>query len=247
MMEYILRSIMYDKPANPRAYIKQLTAAPLPAHIIIAGPPASGKGTQCAQITSFIKRKTGKKPIHLSSGDLLRDQVSRQTQLGKIAEGYMKEGKLVPDSLIIGMIREKLQEEEIIRNGWLLDGFPRNDEQAKALDAEGFAPDLFVFLDTPDDILVERVEGRRRDPVTNTIYHMKYNPPPEDDYALLDRLERRDDDSREVLMPRLKEYHRYVGGLLKHYAAVAQRIDANRPEMDVTGDITQRIQKYRLA
>lgn len=245
-LEYIVRSLLRDRPEHPVKYINTLTAKPLPPHIIIAGPPASGKGTQCSEIRNYFKRKTGCMPVHISSGDLLREQVNQRTRLGVIAEGYMKAGQLVPDTLIIGMIRERMQADDVVLNGWLLDGFPRTREQAIALDAEGFSPDLFIVLDVPDEVLVARVEGRRVDPATDTIYHLTYNPPPQDDYALLDRLEQRSDDTREVLVPRLHEFHQYVNGMLEHYATVAEHVQANAPEADVARDVVACVEKHRL-
>lgn len=247
IMEYILRNIIQEKPERPLTFIKDLTSAPLPPRIMIVGPPASGKGTQCQQICAFYRKKNkGRSPVHISSGDLLREATENGTHDGLIAEGYMKEGHLVPDSLIIGMIRRRLHEKDAVLNGWLLDGFPRNRAQAEALDAEGFSPELLIILDVPDDFLIERVEGRRLDPSTGAIYHLKFNPPPQEDVALLDRLECRPDDSREVLIPRLQEYHQFIDNVLEHYGAVSVRIDGNRPDGDVTDDIIEVLEKSRF-
>lgn len=251
VMEYLLRSIIKEKPQEPTKFLHELTAAPLPPHIMIAGPPASGKGTQCHSICAYLRKKTGgskggRKPVHISSGDLLREEIEKNSNLGKVAESFMKEGKLVPDSLIISMIRRRLQEEDAIMNGWLLDGFPRNKEQALALDAEGFAPDLFILLDCPDDVLVERVEGRRVDPATGVTYHVKFAPPPEEDQALLDRLEQREDDCRDALIPRLESYHKYIDAIMDFYAPVAVRIDANLPDADVSDAVTSVLEERRL-
>lgn len=246
LMEYILRSIIQEKPEKPLEFINLLTASPLPPNIMIAGPPASGKGSQCHHICAYYKKKFGRKPVHISSGDILREEVAKGSNLGLIAEGYMKEGHLVPDSLIISIIRERIHKEDAILNGWLLDGFPRNKEQAIALDAAGFSPQIFLVMDVPDEVLVERVEGRRTDPVTGAIYHIKFNPPPEDDVALLDRLEQRDDDNRTVLVPRLEEFHQFVDGLLEYYAPITHRIDANRTEFEIQEDIQATLEKASL-
>lgn len=247
LMEYLLRNIIQEKPERPTDFIHMLTVNPLPPNIMIAGPPASGKGSQCHHICAFYKKKFGRKPVHIASGDLLREEVAKGSNLGLIAEGYMKAGELVPDSLIIGMIRERLHSDEALANGWLLDGFPRNKEQAIALDAAGFCPQAFLVLDVPDEALVERVEGRRVDPATGTIYHIKFNPPPEDDAALMDRLEQREDDNRAVLVPRLHEFHEFVDELLEYYAPITHRIDANRPEFEIQEDIQATLEKYHIA
>lgn len=247
LMEFLLRSIIQEKPEKPTEFINLLTASPLPPNIMIAGPPASGKGSQAHHICAYYKKKYGKKPVHISSGDILREEVQKGSNLGLIADGYMKAGQLVPDSLIISIIRERLHAEDAIMNGWLLDGFPRNKEQAIALDAAGFCPQAFLVLDIPDDVLVERVEGRRVDPATGTIYHIKFNPPPEDDAALLDRLEQREDDNRTVLIPRLEEFHHFVDELLDYYAPITHRIDANRTEFQVQEDIQATLEKHNIA
>lgn len=246
LMEYLLRSILTEKPENPVKHIHEITGQAFPPQLVLAGPPASGKGTQAQQICAYYKKKTGKNPVHVSSGDLLRDEVSRGTQLGKVADEYMAKGDLVPDSLIVGMVRNRLLEDDAVLNGWLLDGFPRTRAQAEQLDAFGFCPRLFLALETPEDILVERVEGRRTDPVTGNIYHLKYNPPPAEDKALMERLQQREDDTREVLIPRLQRYHEMLDGLVDFYAPVMVRIDANRAPNDITKDITDYLSNHAV-
>ena len=139
--------------------------------IIIAGAPGSGKGTQC----EFIVSTYG--VVHISTGDILREQVKAGTDLGKQAQACMSAGQLVPDALVIAIVAEKLQQPDVISKGWLLDGFPRTPAQATALAAAGVTPDVFLLLDVPDDALVERICFRRTDPVTGKIYHLKFNPP----------------------------------------------------------------------
>ncbi|KPA78306.1 putative Adenylate kinase [Leptomonas pyrrhocoris] len=247
LMEMLLRSILKEKPENPVQHIHEMTGQPFPPQLVLAGPPASGKGTQAHHICAYYKKKTGKKPVHVSSGDLLREEVGKGTHLGKIAGDYMAKGDLVPDSLIIGMVRNRLSQDDAVLNGWLLDGFPRTRAQAEELDAAGFSPRLFIALETPEDILIERVEGRRTDPATGNIYHLKYNPPPADDAALMERLQQREDDSREVLVPRLKRYHEMLDGLVDFYAPVMVRINANRTESEITHDITDYLSQNAVA
>ncbi|MFN9981871.1 MAG: adenylate kinase family protein, partial [bacterium] len=146
---------------------------PRPLSIIIAGAPASGKGTQCEVIKELYD------VVHLSTGDILRAAVAARTPVGIVAKGYMDAGKLVPDEVIINIVKDRLQEEDCQTRGWLLDGFPRTKAQAEALKEAGVCADCFIFLNVPDEILVERVVGRRTDPVTGKIYHVKYFPPPE--------------------------------------------------------------------
>ena len=131
------------------------TTEPAPApKIIIAGAPASGKGTQC----EMIKEKFG--VVHLSTGDILRAAVKEGTELGKTAGGFMDRGELVPDEVMIGVVGERLKQEDCQCQGWLLDGFPRTGAQAAALVDSGALPDVFLLLDVPDEDLVDRVVGR---------------------------------------------------------------------------------------
>ena len=132
--------------------------------LIISGAPASGKGTQCEKIIEEFKVP------HLSTGDMLRAAVKAGSPLGKEAKAYMDAGKLVPDSLVINLVKEKLATPECVNGGWLLDGFPRTGEQAKALQQANINPDKVILLDVPDAALIERVTGRRTDPETGTTW-----------------------------------------------------------------------------
>ena len=142
-----------------------------PLDVVICGAPASGKGTQC----EMIKSEFGL--VHLSTGDILRAAVQEGTPLGVTAKGYMDSGQLVPDELIIDVICARLKQDDCQTQGWLLDGFPRTKAQADALTKAGMVPDCFLMLDVPEEVLVERVTGRRTDPVTGKIYHMTFKPP----------------------------------------------------------------------
>ncbi len=188
--------------------------------IIIAGAPASGKGTQC----EFIKAEYG--CIHLSTGDMLREAVKSGSDLGKEAKGHMDSGGLVPDKLIIDIIVARLAEADCVEKGWLLDGFPRTKAQADALAAAGLAPDAFILLDVPDEILVERVVGRRADPETGIIYHVKFKPPPNDTIA--NRLTQRSDDTEEAAKERVKTFHDNVDAIVGAYTDCMLRVDGNR-------------------
>ena len=186
--------------------------------IIIAGAPGSGKGTQC----EFIVSSYG--VVHISTGDILREQVKAGTELGKQAQACMSAGQLVPDELVIAIVAEKLQQPDVISKGWLLDGFPRTPAQATALAAAGVTPDVFLLLDVPDEALVERICFRRTDPVTGKIYHLKFNPPPED---VKDRLQHRSDDTEEALRTRLVQYHGNIDGIKGFYEKVSVKINGH--------------------
>ncbi|KAJ6975496.1 adenylate kinase [Populus alba x Populus x berolinensis] len=168
-----------------------VVASAKPEHlkIMISGAPASGKGTQCELIT----KKYGL--VHIAAGDLLRAEIASGSENGKRAKEYMEKGQLVPNEIVVMMVKDRLLQPDSQENGWLLDGYPRSLSQATALKEFGFRPDLFIVLEVNEEILVERVVGRRLDPVTGKIYHLKYSPPETEEIAA--RLTQRFDDTEE--------------------------------------------------
>jgi len=206
-----------------------------PVNIIIAGAPASGKGTQC----EIIKEEFG--VVHLSTGDMLRAAVTAGTDVGVKAKEFMDSGKLVPDEVIIGIIIDRLAETDCKTQGWLLDGFPRTAAQAEALADAGVSADCFIFLDVPDEILVERVVGRRTDPETGKIYHMTFSPPSEDDTEVIARLEHRSDDTEEKVVVRLEQFHSNVAAVKGSYEEIMVAIDGNRSPSVVSEEVMDSI------
>jgi adenylate kinase len=188
--------------------------------IIISGAPGSGKGTQCENIVKEFG------VVHISTGDILREHVKNGTDLGKQAKAFMEKGALVPDELVISMVKAKLAEPEVQKKGWLLDGFPRTPAQAKAMADVGVKANVFLQLEVPDEILVERICGRRTDPVTGKIYHLKFNPPPAD-AAVQNRLVHRKDDTEEALRTRLVAYHDNVNGILNFYKDIGVTVNGH--------------------
>jgi len=195
------------------------------ALVVIAGPPAAGKGTQCEK----IKEKFGY--VHISTGDILRANVKEGTELGKKASEYMTAGKLVPSELIVDLVKDRLAQSDVAEKGCLLDGFPRAPDQAKAMADAGIAVDKFVLIEVPDDTLVERGCGRRLDPETGDIYHLKFKPPPED---IVDRLVHRSDDKEEAIRERLAIYHEQVDGITPYFKDVVCKIDGTPKPAEVT-------------
>jgi len=165
--------------------------------------------------------------VHISTGDLLREAVKKGTDLGKQAKGYMDKGALVPDELIINLAKEQLETKEAKEHGWLLDGFPRTKEQAEAMAKAGIHAEAFILIEVPDEVLVERVEGRRLDPETGAIYHLKFNPPP-DDEKVKKRLTQRSDDNADKLKNRLVEYHKHVSSVEGYFKEILLRVDGNQ-------------------
>jgi adenylate kinase len=203
---------------------------PIAMKIIIAGAPAAGKGTQC----ELIKERYG--VIHLSTGDILRAAVNTGTDLGVKAKEYMDGGKLVPDELITGVVVDRLSQEDCQTKGWLLDGFPRTKAQADALTEAGMIPDCLVLLDVPEKVLVERVTGRRTDPVTGKIYHMKFNPPESEEVA--SRLVQRSDDTEEKIVIRYKDYQANIDAIKSSYNDKMIWIDGSVSQEQVGINVT---------
>ncbi|MFL2975912.1 MAG: adenylate kinase [Candidatus Thalassarchaeaceae archaeon] len=164
--------------------------------IVLFGPPGAGKGTQAA----IIVEMTGKPQV--STGDMLRSAVSRGSELGLEAKGYMEAGKLVPDQVIIGLIEDRLSESDA-SNGVLFDGFPRTIPQAEAL-SEITEVSAVISIEVPDEDIVNRIVGRRMDPETGEIYHVSFKPPPPE---LASRLVQRKDDNEDTVRMRLAAYH----------------------------------------
>jgi len=144
-------------------------------HIILIGAPGAGKGTQATVLSEQLDVP------HVSSGDLFRDNLKRETSLGLQAKSYMEKGELVPDDVTIAMVRDRLMQPDCDRKGAILDGFPRTAEQAKSLDdvlqKDGKKIDVVVFIQVPEDVLVERLTGRWICRNCQAVYHTQFNPP----------------------------------------------------------------------
>jgi adenylate kinase len=200
-----------------------------PIKLIIAGAPASGKGTQC----EMIVEKYGL--VHLSTGDMLRAAVRDGTELGLQAKEKMESGHLVPDDLVIGLVKERLGQADCEEKGWMLDGFPRTGVQAEALKSAGIHPNKVLLLDVDESALVERVVGRRVDPSTGKTYHLKFNPPPEDVDA--SSLIHRADDTEEKVKLRIQAFNDNVMSIRQSYEKLVKSIDGNRDKMLVSADV----------
>lgn len=198
--------------------------------MILVGPPGAGKGTQAAQL---LERLT---IPHISTGDMLRAAVQAGTALGKEADEYMKRGDLVPDRVVIGMVLERIQQDDA-QQGFMLDGFPRTKPQAEALDAAlkkaNVDLDAVVLIEVPDELIVERITGRRMDPETGDIYHIQFQPAPAD---IQGRLIQRKDDTEEAVTARLQKYHNETTPIVPFYEAqgILKRVDGVGTPDEVT-------------
>ena len=178
-------------------------------NIIFLGPPGAGKGTQ-AQI---VCQRLGIPQV--STGDMLRAAIAAGTEMGRKAKEYMDQGQLVPDEVVIGIVRDRLAKEDC-RKGYILDGFPRTVEQAKALST--FAKiDVAINLDVPDDVLVKRLSGRRVCPLCGAPYHVERLNGETVCKADGTPLIQRDDDRAETVLNRLTVYHQKTAPLIDHY------------------------------
>ena len=193
-------------------------------HILLMGPPGAGKGTQAEKLVAQFQIP------HISTGDMFRAAVQNGTELGKEAKRYMDAGGLVPDAVTIGIVRERLTQADCSK-GFILDGFPRTKEQAKALD--GILKDLSIHLTgvvnigVPDTELVSRVTGRRICKACGATYHIAYNPSKVED--MCDKcggvLYQRDDDKEATVKRRLEAYHSQTAPLIDYYKKQGVFID----------------------
>lgn len=202
--------------------------------LILLGAPGAGKGTQ----GSLLAEKLGVPKI--ATGDILREAVRQGTPLGTEARRYMDAGELVPDSVILGLVRDALSD-SAAAEGAILDGFPRNVAQAEALDGilkeSGRQVDAVVALEVSADAIVKRMTGRRTDPETGEVYHVEHNPPPAE---IADRVVQRPDDREETVRHRLEVYESSTRPLVEYYERTGipvHRVDGNRPIEAVQSDL----------
>ena len=214
-------------------------------NIILLGAPGAGKGTQAQFLTKAFSIP------QISTGDMLRAAIKNGTELGKLAKSFMDEGKLVTDEIIIGLVKERIQQDDC-DNGFLLDGFPRTIAQADALKEAGVPIDAVIEIDVPDEEIVKRMSGRRAHLPSGRTYHIIYNPPKvegKDDVTGED-LVQRDDDREEIVKDRLAVYHKQTAPLINYYKKAAQvnptlvyiHVDGTRPIHDVQKEILDALQ-----
>ena len=209
--------------------------------IILLGAPGAGKGTQA----QFLMGKFGIPQI--STGDMLRAAISAGTELGLAAKKVMDEGKLVSDELIIGLVKERITQSDCA-NGFLLDGFPRTIPQADAMKENGIDVDHVLEFDVADDVIVERMSGRRVHSASGRVYHVVYNPPKvagKDDETG-DELSIRPDDVEETVRKRLGIYHEQTKPLVNYYQTEAEnchcayhRLDGSQPVESVSATLSE--------
>jgi adenylate kinase len=198
----------------------------MPVYIVLLGPPGAGKGTQAQVISKSLGLP------HISSGDIFRNNIKNQTELGKLAKGYMDRGELVPDDVTIAMIRERLSGPDCA-TGALLDGFPRTPAQAAALDKmlsefDG-AVQKVPLISVVEDVLVERLTGRWTCRAQGHVYHEKYNPPRSAGMCDVDgsELYQRDDDKAETVKRRIRVYLEQTQPLIDYYQRQGKLVEVD--------------------
>jgi adenylate kinase len=217
-------------------------------NLILLGPPGAGKGTQAERLREDFGLP------HISTGDMLRAQVAEQTPLGQQAKRYMDAGELVPDEVIIKMIMDRVRAPDA-QDGFLLDGFPRNEAQADALNEALASLDRrltgVLLIEVPDDVVVQRLAGRRMCVKNAThIYHVDFDPPKHEGVCDQDgaRLIQRDDDHEDTIRRRLEVYHSQTEPLIAYYdrAGLLRRFDGTRSPDEVHDHIRATVATLRL-
>jgi len=198
----------------------------MPTYIVLLGPPGAGKGTQA----KILMQKTGL--VHISSGDIFRENLKNGTELGRIAQEYMNKGELVPDNITIGMIRERFSRPDC-QDGAILDGFPRTVPQAETLERmlADFAGrvNLVPFITADENILIQRLSGRWTCRAQGHIFHNVFNPPQQDGFCDLDgsELYQRDDDKAETVKRRIQVYQEQTAPLIAYYREQGRLVEIN--------------------
>jgi adenylate kinase len=216
-------------------------------NLILFGPPGAGKGTQADRLRIDFRLP------FISTGDMLRANVKDETDLGVKAKEYMDKGDLVPDQLIVAMARDRLSEPDA-QDGFILDGFPRTIEQAKALDRQleelKRRVTAAILIDTPDEEVIRRLSGRRVCVKAGHNYHVEFDPPKREGVCDQDgsRLIQRDDDKPDVIRNRLEVYHDQTEPLIDYYdqQGLMRRIDGTRSPDEVHDHIRAVIATLRL-
>lgn len=188
----------------------------MPTYIVLLGPPGAGKGTQAKVLAEKFDLP------HISSGDIFRENIKNDTELGQLAKTYISKGELVPDDLTIAMIRERFSRADCV-NGAILDGFPRTPAQADALCEmlKGFdgKVNLVPFITAPVEVLIERLAGRWTCRICGRVYHERFNPPKETGVCDTDggELYQREDDKAETVVHRIEVYQNQTAPLINYY------------------------------
>lgn len=213
--------------------------------IILLGPPGAGKGTQAQHISKLFNVP------HISTGDIFMKNISQGTELGRKAKDFMDKGQLVPDELTIKLVEDRLEEEDT-RDGYLLDGFPRTENQAKVLgellEGKGEALDVALLIDVPESVIKSRMLGRRVCPSCGATYHIAFNPPKSEGTCdkCQSKLIQRKDDLPEAVEERLRVYTISTRPLIAYYRGkgILKTVEGEKEIGEVSRSITNVLQGY---
>lgn len=216
----------------------------MPTFIVLLGPPGAGKGTQAE-----ILAKTSSLP-HISSGDIFRENIKQNTELGKLVQTYITKGELVPDDVTVAMIKERFSRPDCAQ-GAILDGFPRTPAQAgdleEMLKSLGGRVNLVPFITAPSEILVERLAGRWTCRQNGHVFHEKFNPPAKPGICDIDgsELYQREDDKAETVIRRIEVYQKQTAPLIEYYRerGLLYQVNGTEPIEKVTGQLMKKYQE----
>ncbi|ESO85978.1 hypothetical protein LOTGIDRAFT_195378 [Lottia gigantea] len=222
----VLQTVNADQPkadvfAQVLTFICSQARSPTPhtPRIVLLGPSGSGKAVQAALLASKYNL------VNISCGHLIKQAIADETKSGKAAKNYVRKGNMVPDTIVLSIVKDRLGQLDCVTRGWVLHGYPLSREQGEQLEKQGFVPNRIFFLDVPNDSVIERLTQRYTDPITGERYHLLYNPPRTQD--IKDRLERHEKDEEEHVKKRLAQYHAYYEELTDYYEA-SQHINADQ-------------------
>ncbi|CEO95014.1 unnamed protein product (mitochondrion) [Plasmodiophora brassicae] len=196
-----------------------------PPRIALIGAPGTGRTTMSHMIAQELNL------MHISPGDLLREQIAMDSEIGKLAKGFVGAGLSVPDDIVNTLVRDRLLSKEARDRGYVLDGFPGTRAQAEMMKSWNTIPRRVVLLEGPTEALVERVSGRLIDPLTNRVYHVKADPPPPGDIA--SRCVRREEDDPDVVRHQIKRVKAAIDEAAGEFGEITARVDANQPKRTV--------------
>ncbi|KAJ3090543.1 Adenylate kinase 8, partial [Quaeritorhiza haematococci] len=234
LFQDLLVKIVIEKPEDAVQFMIDYLKKPHVPAICIGGPPTCG----LERITEAAALKIG--AVHIKAGDLLRVAIERQTSLGMQAKPYVEKSQLVPDAIITSLVLTRLQDPDVMHNGFVLVGFPCTRGQAHALQKSGILPSKFVLVDVPDDKIIKRTAGIRIDPVTNRLYHLVYDPPPKNP-IIENRLVQKQAHTERAVRTRLEIYRRHLPTLTACFPKTLQRLVYPDGVEDILGAITTKL------
>lgn len=220
LFERMLTKMLIEKPQDPLTWMQEQLQKPAVPSIIICGPPSSGVSSISSKIAKLVDA------VFISSGELVREAVEKQTSLGNQARMSIERDEMVSDQVMISLVGQRLSQPDVQQKGYVLDGFPSTREQAFSILMKGTMPEHFVILDVPDAAIISYTSLLRIDPFTKKMYHLTHNPPPATDYELCGRLISRNVDSSENMSKKLANYRRRIADVHASFKGTVRKISS---------------------